>query len=137
MMTFIPIAGLSLSTLPKSQMAIGAGVHSLSKCVVTSFTISIANALVARFSQVHQTYLVKNLSIYNSTFQHRIALLSCKLMNYYPSLLAGKKVNGLLYRQLLQQAKLSAFVDIFQNFALVAFLLVPLAFLLKTARKTA
>jgi len=131
MFAFIPIATLTLNTLPKSELAGGAGLHSLSKCIVTSFTISIANALVARFSQVHQTYLIKNLSMYNPMFQIRAHSLFLKFVHYLAPAIAQKKAYGFLYKQLLIQSKLMAFVDIFAIFALLAFFLIPIPFLLK------
>lgn len=131
MFAFIPIATLALGTLPKSKLAVGAGIHSLSKCIMTSFTISIANAFVARFSQVHQTYLVKNLSLYNLGFQLRVHSLLIKFAHSLAPAIAQKKAYVILYKQLLAQSKILAFVDIFAIFALMAFLLVPAAFLLK------
>lgn len=130
MFAFIPVASLSLSTLPKAQLAIGAGIHSLSKCVATSFTISIANTLVSRLSQVHQTYLVENLSSYNLIFKIRVHSLYLKFIHYLAPIAAQKKAYGVLYKQLLVQSKLTAFIDIFAIFALLAFILIPVAFLL-------
>ena len=54
MFAFIPITKLALATVEKEKLALAAGLHSLSKCVVTAFTISITNALVIALSQVHQ-----------------------------------------------------------------------------------
>ena len=44
---------------------------------------------------------------------------------------AGRQANAVLYKQLLAQAKLCAFADIFQFAALITFLVIPLAFLLR------
>ena len=41
----------------------------------------------------------------------------------------------MLYNQLLEQSKVYAFVDVFQLFALIAFLLTPLAFFLKIKKE--
>lgn len=135
MMTFIPISGLALSTLPKEELAIGAGVHSLFKCVVTSFTISFANTLVARLSQVHQNYLVGNLSPHNPIFQLKWNALYLKFLHFTAPSVAQIKANGILYKQLLVQAKLMAFVDIFAIFALIGMCLIPMAFCLKISPK--
>lgn len=131
MFAFIPIATLALSTLSKSELAVGAGVHSLTKCVATSFTISITNALVTRFSQVHQTYLVKNLSVYNPIFRLKAHALYLKFLHFLAPIIAQKKSYGILYKQLLVQSKLMAFVDVFIIFALLALVFSPMPFLLK------
>ena len=133
-LTFIPISGLVLGTLPKSELSNGAGLHSLSKCVMTAFVVSMSSTLVARLSQVHQTYLVKNLSVYNNVFQHKLNLMTHKFMALYPSITASHKAGGLFYKQLLVQSRLMAFVDVFEIFALIAFCLIPWSFLLKVKK---
>lgn len=127
---FIPISAIALGTLPKSELANGAGLHSLAKCVATSFVVSFSSTLIARLSQIHQTNLVGNLSIYKSTFHYKIGALSHKLAVYYPHVVAIKKSNGILYKQLLVQSRLMAFSDVFAIFALLAFILLPFSFLL-------
>lgn len=130
-LTFIPISALTLGTLPKADMSNGAGLHSLSKCVATAFITSLSTTFVARFSQVHQTYLLDNMSVYNPVFRHHFEAIKGGLLTHFPAFIAAKKANIILYHQLLSQSKLYSFVDVFQIFALIAFLLTPLAFLLK------
>lgn len=45
---------------------------------------------------------------------------------------ADTKTNMYLYKSLLTQSRLMAYVDVFAIFALIAFLLIPFAFYLKT-----
>jgi len=130
-MAFIPISSLALSTLPKAELSSAAGMHSLSKCVSTAITVSMTNTFIARLSQAHQVYLVENMSQYNSVFQYKLSLLTAKFMHYSVFHVANIKANILLYKQLLTQAKLMAFVDVFAIFALPAFLLLPFIFMLK------
>ena len=129
-LTFIPISGLVLATLPKSELSNGAGLHSLSKCVTTAFVVSLSSTLVARLSQVHQTYLVKNVSMFNPIFQHKVSVMAHKFMSGY-SVFANHKAQALMYNQLLEQSRLMAYVDVFEIFALIAFFLIPWAFFLK------
>lgn len=133
-LVFIPVSGLVLGTLPKSELANGAGLHSLCKCVTTAFVVSMSSTMVARLSQVHQTYLVRNLSDYNLIFQHKLQALAGHFMAF-SSNFATHKAGGLLYKQLLAQSKLMAFVDVFEIFALVGFILIPFSFLLKVPKK--
>ena len=135
MFAFIPITKMALATIPKEKLAIAAGLHSLSKCVVTAFTISITNALVIALSQAHQTYLVKNLSVHNMPFLIKTSALFMKWTKYLPDFTAQIKANGLIYRSMLQQAKLMSFVDVFSIFALLCFLMIPLCFLMKQQAK--
>ena len=112
-LVFIPISALCLGTLPKSELSNGAGLHSLSKCVTTAFVVSMSSTLVARLSQVHQTYLVENMSNFNLVFQNRISHFASGFSNSMSLNPAIHKAGALLYKQLLVQSKLTAYVDVF------------------------
>lgn len=129
-LAFIPLSAMVLGTLPKTELSNGAGLHSLSKCVTTAFVVSLSSTLVARLSQLHQTYLVENLSQYNNIFQHKMSVMTHNFMSSLPSVSAAQKAGGFFYHQLLTQSRLMAYVDVFQIFALIAICLVPFAFLL-------
>ena len=58
-----------------------------------------------------------------------------KMMMYYPSVVASKKANGLLYKQLLAQARLGAFFDIFTLMALLSLSAILIILLLKNKQK--
>ena len=131
MFSFIPITKLALATIDKEKIAVAAGLHSLSKCVMTAFTISITNALVIALSQVHQNYLVSNLSQFNMNFLIKLSTFTSKFSNFFPDMTASSKANILIYKQLLLQSKLMSYVDIFSIFALLCLIFMPLCFLLK------
>lgn len=134
-LTFIPISGLVLGTLPKSELSAGAGLHSLAKCVATVLSVSLSSTMVARLSQAHQNYLVGNLAGTNPIFYTKIAALSHKLLTHYSGYTAAIKANGMLYKQLITQSKIFAFADVFSIFAIIAFALIPLGFALKVNLK--
>ena len=130
-LTFIPISGLVLGTLPKSELSNGAGLHSLAKCVSTVLSISLSSTMVSRLSQAHQTYLVENLSNTNPIFFHRLSLMTHKFMSNLPEFSALHKAGGVFYHQMITQARIFAYSDAFALFALVAFLMIPLGFVMK------
>ncbi|MFR1671432.1 MAG: DHA2 family efflux MFS transporter permease subunit [Candidatus Gastranaerophilaceae bacterium] len=130
-LTFIPISGLVLGTLPKSELSNGAGLHSLAKCVATVLSVSLSSTMVARLSQVHQTYLVSNLSNTNPVFFHRLSVMTHKFMIGLPEITAMHKASAVYYKQLIVQSKIFAYADVFAIFALIAFCMMPLGFLLK------
>lgn len=134
MFAFIPITKLALSTVQKEKLALAAGLHSLAKCVITAFTISITNALVTAFSQVHQNYLIANLHTNNMPFVIKLSAAVAKFSKYLPDLTALTKANGTIYRQMLSQAKLMSYVDVFAIFALLCFIFIPLCFMFKVSK---
>ena len=129
---FVPVSSLVLGTLPKSELSNGASLHNLCKCTTMAVVASIATTLVARHSQIHQVFLVKNLSNYNLVFQQKMIPLVHTFSgstNY-----AAVKANAYLYKSLVTQSKLMAYTDVFAIFALIAFCLIPFAFLLKVKK---
>lgn len=131
-MTFIPISSLVLGTLPKTELTNGASLHNLCKSAMTAVIASVASTLVARHSQMHQVYLVDNLSNFNLIFQQKFASLVHTFMANASSSFATIKTNSYMYKSLLTQSRLMAYVDVFEIFAFIAFLLIPLAFLFQT-----
>lgn len=135
MFAFIPITKLALSTVPKEKLALAAGLHSLIKCVITAFTVSITNALVIAFSQIHQNYLVSNMHVGNMPFVIKLSASISKFCTHFPEHTSILKANGILYKQMLTQAKLMSYVDVFAIFALLCFLLIPFCFAFKITKE--
>lgn len=130
-MTFIPISSLVLGTLPKSELTNGASLHNLCKSATTAVIASVASTLVARHSQIHQVYLVDNLSNFNLIFQQKFASLVTTFISNASSSYATIKANSYMYKSLITQSRLMAYVDVFAIFALIAFILIPLGMFFK------
>ena len=130
----VPVSGIALGTLPKEKISSGAGIHSLTKCVTGSIATSLASSLTISLSQVHQTYLVKNMSQFNSNFQIHFSALKTGFLKYGSDILALKKANAALYHQLLVQSKLCAISDLFIVCTIMTFAVIPLVVLLKTEK---
>lgn len=130
----VPVSGIALGSLPKDQIPSGAGIHSLSKCVTGSMATSLASSWIISLGQVHQTYLVKNMSIYSYNFVKHFNALKTAFLRHGEIVIASKKANIALYHQLITQSKLMAISDLFALCALLTFLMIPLVVLLKTEK---
>lgn len=128
---FVPITALSFQTLPSSKNADAAALHALFKNILTAMATSVSSTFIARVSQVYQNYFVANLAPHNPMFLYKFNALQHKFMRYYPTVVASKKANGMLYKQLLAQARLAAFFDIFTVLALLMIAAIFLVMLLK------
>ena len=128
-LVFVPVSALALGTLPKQELSAGASLHNLCKSTTMAVVASISSTLVARHAQMHQVYLVKNLSDFNLFFQQKFASLTHTFGA--SSTFANTKANMFLYKSLLSQSRLMAYVDVFAVFALLAFVLIPIPFLIK------
>lgn len=131
----VPVSGIALNTLPKDKIPSGAGIHSLSKCVTGSIATSLASSMAICLAQVHQTYLVKNMTILNRNFLTHLTMLKGAFLHYNNTILAFKKANAMLYKQLIVQAKLCAISDLFIFCATVTFLMIPLVVFLRVEKK--
>lgn len=127
-LTFIPISALALGTLPKEELANGASLHNFCKMVGVAVVVSMSSTIVARHSQVHQGYLVDNLSNYSLVFQNKMASLTHTFMAGASSTFAQAKANAFVYKQMVAQSTLMAYVDAFATVALLAFILIPISF---------
>ena len=133
--TFIPVSAISFATLSKRKTPDGAGLQSLFKCAITAVATSVSTTFIMRVSQVHQTYLTHNLGVTDLEFYTRLAMYKAKFMTFFAPYLAAQKANILIYKQLLKQARLSAFYDAFLVLSLVAFVALPLILFLKNKKK--
>lgn len=135
-LTFIPISALALGTLPKDQLAHGASLHNFCKTIGVAIVVSMSSTIVARHSQIHQGYLVDNLSNYSLTFQNKMAAMTHTFMSSASSIYAQNKANAYFYKQMVAQSTLFAYVDAFAIVALLAFILIPLSLFMSTESKT-
>ena len=131
---FVPVTALSFQTLPASKNADAAALHALFKNIVTAVATSVSATFIARVSQVYQNYLVGNLSPHNPMFQYKLLMLKNKFLVHYPAVLAERKADGMLYRQLQQQARLGAFFDVFIVLATLCILIIPVLYILRSKK---
>lgn len=131
---FVPITALSFQTLPSKKNADAAALHALFKNVVTAISTAMSATFIARVSQVHQNYLVGDLAHHNWMFRYKLLMLKSKFLIHYPEVLAMRKANGMLYRELLQQSRLASFYDVFALLALLCVIIIPLMIFLKIKR---
>ena len=131
---FVPITALAFKTLTPQQTNDAASLHALFKNILTAMATSVSATFIARVSQVHQNYLVGNLSFHNPVFRYEFSMLQAKFMHYYPAVVATKKANGVLYKNLLLQSKLASFYDAFLLLGLICLVMIPLIALLQSER---
>ena len=134
---FVPITAMSFLTLPADKRVDAASLHALFKNIITAISTAMASTFITRVSQVHQNYLVEHLSWHNPMFRIHLSNLQHKFMTYYAPVYANKKAYGAMYREMLAQAKLCAFYDVFLLIAFLAIMIIPLIFMLKTSRMLA
>ena len=128
---FIPMTALAFQTLDPKRNDDAAALHAMFKNIITAVATSVSATFIARVSQVHQNYLVQNLSGENPMFHYRLMAAQTKFSAFFNHYTAARKAAGSLYNQMLVQAKLCSFYDAFHVLAVMCILVIPLVLILK------
>jgi len=127
----VPITTVAFLTLPRELNNDGAALFAMFRNVSGSIGISLATAAITERTQVHQSYLSQWTSPFNQPFQTLIASYEQTLRAMGR---AGVAVNdialGRIFQVLRTQAAVLAYADIFMYAAIMAFVMIPLSFLM-------
>ena len=128
-LVMIPLMTIAFVTLKNSQMTNATGVFNLAKSVGGAIGTSAVATMVSRMSQVHQTHLIRNLSYSNFGFMEKLSAIQGGIASMSGHALANIKANVVVYKQLIQQSTLMAYMDCFKIYAALLVVLIPLIFL--------
>jgi MFS transporter, DHA2 family, multidrug resistance protein len=128
---FIPITSASYAGLPPDKSGEASSLINVSRNLGGSIGVSIAGTVLAQHTQVHQAYLTNNLVPSSTAFQLALQHATTTLTDKgVPSAQASTQAYGLIAQTVNQQATLLAYNDVFLGYALMAAILVPVAFFL-------
>jgi DHA2 family multidrug resistance protein len=126
----VPITTVAFLTLPRELNSDGAALFAMFRNVSGSIGISLATAAIIERTQVHQSYLSQWVSPFHQPFQTLIASYEQTLRAMGR---AGVAVNDIAVGRIFQvfriQAAVLAYADIFMYAAIMAFMMIPLSFL--------
>jgi DHA2 family multidrug resistance protein len=132
---FIPLTILTMDPIPKEQIGYATALYNVTRNIGSSVGISGVTTLVARWSQVHQNFLVAHITPYDSHTREFLTQTSQYLMQAgSDSVRAGQQSLGLLYMMIQQQAVLLSFLDAFQVMGFMFLIVTPLIFLMRRAQ---
>ena len=131
---FVPLATITMGTLPNEQIGNAAGLYNLLRNVGGSVGIAMVNTMLARREQLHRTELSHSLSPGTPLWQDTIHRLSSLMSIHTDPVTAVKRAEDLLQGLLTQQAQLWSFIDDFRYLAVVCAVCVPLTLLLQRVR---
>lgn len=134
---FIALSTVSFTTLRREQIGGATGIYNLMRNLGGGVGISMAATLLSRRAQVHQNVLVARLTPYDPAYQQRLESLRRALTPQVGPTAAAQQALGILYRTLVAQATLLAFVDNFRLITVLALCGIPLTLLLKRVRARA
>jgi MFS transporter, DHA2 family, multidrug resistance protein len=128
---FVPITTQCYATLRNEEIGNASGLFNLIRNIGGSFGISVAETLITRRSVLHQNLIVGSVPLSGYWFEQRVQVLARFLDRYFGHGNGMPAAQGSLYRQILQQARLYAFVDVFRWIALLCFGCIAIVWLFK------
>ncbi len=129
---FIPINTVAFSSIPVEKSSNASAIINMSRNIGGSFGISIATTILIRQAQFHQSVLVRHINSFNPNLQ---AFLAKSHSVFAHGIQTGGSTTGeamgFLYRNLLQQSSMLAYIDDFKIMGVISLAMVPLVFLLR------
>jgi DHA2 family multidrug resistance protein len=132
---FVPLTTIAYISLPQQLNADASALFTMFRNVAGSIGISLSTATITERSQIHSAYLSEHMTPLSEPFQQAINNGALAVRNF--ALQLGDPVQvatGQMYKQLILQAQILSYVDIFSICALVAFILIPFCMLLSPVK---
>jgi DHA2 family multidrug resistance protein len=133
---FIPLTTLTLSGIRKEEMGNATAIFNLLRNLGGSFGVAIVTTMLARRAQFHQVHLVEHLTPFDRNFQLALPQISQILQDrgFIPSSLNQGSLN-LIYNQLLREASMLSFNDVFYFLSIMLILILPFVLLMKKGKE--
>jgi DHA2 family multidrug resistance protein len=129
---FVPINLSSYVGMPPEKSGSVAGLMNFMRNIGSSVGTSMVTTVIARRSQVHQVYLVQNITSGAATLSDTIAGLSARIMTSGADAVQATKVAyALIYRTVIAQATTLAYVDTYMLLGSIALVMFVLSFFVK------
>jgi len=129
---FVPISTAAYGTLKNEQIGNASGIFNLMRNIGGSIGISVATTLLTRRSASHQSEILN--SSPGLTTPGAVQAAQHSLSGYFGHANALAPAQATLYRQLVQQASLWSFIDVFRWLSLLCFACVIVVWFLKKVR---
>ncbi len=131
-MLFIPLTTLTIASIKKEDMGNATALYNLVRNIGGSIGIAIVTTMVSRRSQFHQSRLIDQLTPYDSMYalraQQGATLLQQKGID--PSS-ADHGGLGIMYENMVRQAAMLSFADVFYLLTWMMVILIPLVLFMK------
>lgn len=132
--TIIPLMTLAFSSIKKEEMGNATAIFNLLRNLGGSFGVAFITTMIARRAQFHQVHLVENLTPFDTSYQIASSkasqLLQQRGVDSFTSEHGGLAA---IYGQLLKQAAMLSFNDVFYLLSILMVCTLPLMMLMKSS----
>jgi DHA2 family multidrug resistance protein len=131
---FVPLSNAAYVGLPPDQSSQASSMLSIFRNLGGTLGISLVQTFLAQRQQFHQARLVEHLQPLNPNYQALTAQVGQTLrgLGVAPSQVEGVQM-GRLYQQVIRQAQLLSYMDVFWLLTIIVACVVPLVFFLRTS----
>lgn len=120
---FVPLTMLTLSSIRKEEMGNATAIFNLQRNLAGSFGVAIVTTLLARRAQFHQVHLVEHLNPFDRNFQLAVPQISQILQDKgFISIPPDQGSLSSIYSQLIKQATMMSFNDVFYILSIIMLL---------------
>ena len=131
-MVFIPLTTISLSSTPREEMGNATSVFNLVRNLGGSVGVAFVATMLSRGTQIHQAYLSEHITPldlgYWSSAQQSAQLLSRQGMDPVTAQQGGA---GVIYNELIKQAYMLSFNDVFFVLAVMMICMLPFVLVMR------
>ena len=131
---FVPLTTVTMGHLAQRQISNATGMFNLMRNLGGSLGIAFVSTMLSRDAQAHQAMMTSHLTPYDRVYVQHIAAAQAALGVHTDPVTALAQAHHLVYAQLLDQARLWAFVDNFRIFSLLSLCCIPLVFLFRRVK---
>jgi len=129
---FIPLTTMTMSSIRREEMGNATGIFNLLRNLGGSFGVAFVTTMLARRVQFHQVHLVEHLTPFDKNLQLAVPGISQMLHDRgFVSPLPNQGTLGAIYNQLLRQASMLSFNDVFHILSVMMALVLLLVLLMK------
>ncbi len=131
-MLFIPITTLALSTLKGREIGEGAAFTGMMRQLGGSFGVALVTTFMAQQIEVHRMNLQAHLDRFDPDVQTRFASIKQVFLSkgYAPDLAEGATYKA-MYGQVMKQASVLSYMDVFQWIGVLFLVCIPFVLLVK------
>ncbi|ELY2784411.1 DHA2 family efflux MFS transporter permease subunit [Cronobacter turicensis] len=128
---FVPLTTIAFITIPQRLNADAAALFTMFRNVAGSIGISLSTAAITERAQVQSAHLSTHMTPFDEQFQQAIRSGAEAVHNFTAQLGDPTSIaTGQLYKTMIAQSRILAYVDVFTMLSVVAILLIPFCLLL-------
>lgn len=128
---FVPLTTIAFVTIPQRLNADASALFTMCRNVAGSIGISLSTAMITEREQVRSAHMVHNMSPLNEQFNLTVERWAQGVRDFTSTV--GDPVTiatGQLYQEMIAQARILAYIDVFMGLSIVALVLIPFCLLL-------